>query len=131
MNIQDISTDVLIAELERRKEEEINSIQASPLAFMIMDRLDDALKTFGSYTFGDKGPHEVMDIRSIKNQLKDFTIVEIGSILSQVLDNGETYCEIATEYEVSYLVNCIIGEFDDLPEAEFDSLFDCDDRFEY
>lgn len=132
MNIQDITTEELIAELSRRREAEINSIKASPLAFQIMDDLDDALKTFGSYTFGDKGPHEVMDVGSIRNKLKALpSIKDIGETLSQVLDNAENYCSEASEDQAIYLVGCIIGEFDYLSEEDFTELLDSDDRFEY
>ena len=97
-----------------------------------MDDLDDALKTFGSYTFGDKGPHEVMDIDDIKNSLSKLTIKGIGEVLSQVLDNYEKVSSVdGGDYEASYLVNTIIGDFDDLSEEDFDELLDCDDRFEY
>jgi len=41
MNIQDITTEELVAELSRRREAEINSIKASPLAFQIMDAYNE------------------------------------------------------------------------------------------
>jgi hypothetical protein len=44
---------------------------------------------------------------------------------SKILDNYSNY-----ERAFS-VVGCIIGEFDSLPEDEFDELLDSDERFEY
>jgi hypothetical protein len=134
MEIKDIPTEDLVAELDRRREEELNSIKASPLAFDIMEELDDALKTFGAYQFGDKGPHEVMNINGIRNKLKELPIKEIAETLSQVIDNYKlvsTLDYVTDDHEATYLVSSIIGDFDYLPESDFMELLRSDDRFEY
>jgi hypothetical protein len=66
-----------------------------------------------------------MNIDAIVKNLQGKPVKEIGRILSEVLDNYPVYGRAST------LVNCIIGEFDYLPEEEFNELFDCDERFEY
>lgn len=134
--LKDVPTDILLSEVDSRRNDEKEAIDADPLAIEIMEKLDNALKTFGTYTFGDKGPHEVMDIYSIKRKLETKPISEIGKILAQVLDNYENISTLGARYarkryESSKLVNAIIGDFDDLSEEDFTELLECDDRFEY
>ena len=121
--LKDVPTDALLSEIETRKIKQSASVGES--ATDIMSQIDKAIEMFGSYSFDDKGPWEVMDINSIKKNLSTKSIKEIASILSQVLDNYSNY------ERASYVVNCILGEFDSLPEDEFDELLDSDDRFEY
>jgi hypothetical protein len=123
--IKDIPTDILVSELERRKEEGKNNIKASPIAHDIMKEIDDALIQFGQYTFDDKGPWEVMDIGTFVYKLKSMSVKEVATILSQVLDNYNDY------NRASSAVNAIIGEFDSMPEEWFEELLDSDKRFEY
>jgi hypothetical protein len=123
--IKDIPTDILVSELERRKEEGKNNIKASPIAHDIMKGIDDALIQFGQYTFDDKGPYEVMDIGTFVYKLKSMSVKEVATILSQVLDNYNDY------NRASSAVNAIIGEFDSMPEEWFEELLDSDKRFEY
>jgi len=94
-------------------------------AIEIINKLDKAIQKFGTYSYDDKGPYEVMNIDAIVKNLQGKPVKEIGKILSEVLDNYPVYGRAST------LVNCIIGEFDYLPEEEFYELFDCDERFEY
>ena len=123
--IKEIPTDVLVSELERRKEEGKNNIKASPIAHDIMEEIDDALIQFGHYTFSDKGPWEVMDIGTFAYKLKSMSAKEAGTILSQVLDNYKDYDRAISA------VNAIIGEFDSMPNEWFDELLNSDERFEY
>jgi hypothetical protein len=119
--LKDVPTEILLSEIENRK----NKNTISDLASFIIDKLDYAIKQFGSYTFEDKGPDEVIDIPSIKNKLSNKPIKEIAKILSEVLDNYPNYGH------ASSLVNYIIGEFDNLSDEDFEELLDSDDRFEY
>ena len=129
--IKDIPTDVLVSELERRKEEGKNNIKASPIAHDIMEEIDYALIQFGDYTFSDKGPCEVMDISTLVQKLKGKTAKEVGEILSQVLDNYEKFSSSGEYKHAEDAVNAIVGEFDSMPEEWFDELLDSDERFEY
>jgi flagellar motor switch protein FliG len=129
--IKDIPTDVLVYELERRKEEVKNKINANPISHDIMEEIDDALIQFGHYTFSDKGPWEVMDISTLVQKLKTKTAKEVGEILSQVLDNYEKFSSSGEYKHAEYVVNAIVGEFDSMSEEWFDELLDSDERFEY
>lgn len=111
-----------IDEIARSKKQPAN---ISPDAIEIISMLDKAIQKFGTYSYDDKGPYEVMNIDAIVKNLQGKPVKEIGKILSEVLDNYPVYGRAST------LVNCIIGEFDYLPEEDFDELFDCDERFEY
>ena len=121
--LKDVPTEILLSEIEKRKTKQYSSV--SELAIDIMNQIDEAIKLFGNYSFDDKGPYEVMDIKSIKNKLSKKSIKEIASILSEILDNYPNY------EKASRLVECIIGEFDNLPEDDFTELLNSDDRFEY
>ncbi len=129
--LKDVPTDILLSELDSRREDDMNSIDIDPVAIEIMSAIDDALTSFGSYSFGDKGPHEVMDIYSLKRKLLGKSINEIGEILTQVLDNYGDVSTVGNDEHASETVNSIIGEFDDLSEEDFTELLDYDNRFEY
>lgn len=51
----------------------------------IVIEIDEALKMFGEYTYGDKGAEEVMDIPGIANRLKELTGEEIIAILTELI----------------------------------------------
>lgn len=121
--LKDVPTAALLSEIESRKIKQSTSVSES--ANDIMSQIDKSIEMFGSYSFDDKGPWEVMNINSIKKSLSTKSIKEIASILSEILDSYSNY-----ERAFS-VVACILGEFDSLPEAEFDELLDSDDRFEY
>jgi len=65
-----------------------------------------------------------MDIYSISESLSEKPVEEIGSILSEVLDNYD-------EDKSKRVVSCIIGELENLPEEDFMKLLSLDSRFEY
>ena len=60
-------------------------------AKVILKKLDEALKMFGTYSYYDKGPDEVMNVMSIANELKELTAKEAGEILKEVgnAEHGE------------------------------------------
>jgi hypothetical protein len=109
--------------LEKLKENQTSNISED--ASLLIDKIDKAIQKFGTYSYDDKGPHEVMNMNDIIKFLKNKPLKEIGKILSEVLDNYSNYSR------ASYFVNTVIGEFDYLPEEEFEQLLDCDKRFEY
>lgn len=126
--LKDVPTEALHAEIERRVRcwlKGIKNESISPAAIDIMDRIDNAVEKFGSYTFDDKGAWEVMSISSIKKELAGKPVEEIASILSEVLDS------YSNKHRASETVSCIISELDDMPEEEFDRLLGSDERFEY
>ena len=86
----------------------------------LIDELNNALNQFGTYTYQDKGPHEVMYINKYVNDLKSLNMKEIAEILTYILDNHDLGEE---------LVSAIIGDMDD--REDFEELFEYDDRFEY
>lgn len=51
----------------------------------IIEEIDEALRMFGEYTYGDKGAEEVMDIPGIANRLKEHTGEEIIAILTEIV----------------------------------------------
>lgn len=121
--LKDVPTDALVSEIESRKSQKYLSV--SKTAAYIMEKIDDAIKRFGIYSFDDKGPDEVMDIDSIVRSLSGKSVKEIGSILSEILDN------YSDSKRALRFVECIIREFDYLPEDEFTELLESDERFEY
>ena len=121
--LKDVPSEVLKSELEDRENK--NSSNLNELSIDIMEKIDNAIQQFGVYNFEDKGPWEVMNIKSIKSQLEKLSIKEIANILKEVLDNYKNY------NHASRLVNTIIGEFDDLEDNDFEELLDSDERFEY
>jgi hypothetical protein len=54
------------------------------LSTRIIKELGEALKMFGSYTFDDKGPDEVMDIGGLVEELKKLTSNEASEVLFEV-----------------------------------------------
>ena len=126
MNIQDIPTDVLIAELNRR-EDLTNVDQIEPklnqLGLIIIQEIDKARKDFGDYNFCDKGADEVMHISSIINDLEPMNSKDVADSLSFVLDN---YKDKQFSHEA---VNTIIGSLDD--REDFEDILGYDNRFEY
>jgi hypothetical protein len=111
-----------IDEIARSKKQPVS---ISSDALDLINKIDAAIKKFGTYSYDDKGPYEVMNINEIMIGLQVKPITEIGKILSEVLDNYPNYDRAHT------FVGCVIGELDYLPEEEFDKLFDLDERFEY
>lgn len=91
----------------------------------LIEKIDAAIKRFGTYSYDDKGPYEVMNMKEIMTGLQSKPVKEIGKILSEVLDAYPVYGRAHS------FVCCVIGELDYLPEEEFDELLDSDERFEY
>lgn len=123
MDIRDIPTADLKRELERREKLINDSKPKNKFGDEIIAEINHARKQFGDYTFGDKGPYEVMNIDKLVNTLNKLHIEFVASVLSFVLDNypDEEFSQSAVE--------CIIMGLEDRPD--FDDLFKFDDRFEY
>jgi hypothetical protein len=67
------------AEDEKKKE----SAKIMAYLFKLLKEMDKAVVEFGEYTFGDKGPYEVMPINDICEEIQtDFDSQEAGDILT-------------------------------------------------
>ena len=53
----------------------------------IIDKIDEALKMFGEYTYGDEGAEEVMDIDEIEKELRGMSNDDILIVLKEVEAN--------------------------------------------
>lgn len=122
-NFNEFTTEELKAEINRREEaKKVSNLH--PLTVDFCKRINDAIKKFGSYSFMDKGPDEVMDMTKIVNKLSKLDIETIAGILTQCLDSKD----VKPEFSASF-VECVISCLDD--RSDFEELFDFDDRFEY
>ena len=54
------------------------------LSTRIIKELGESLKMFGSYTFDDKGPNEVMGIRELVEELRTLPATEAAAVLFEV-----------------------------------------------
>ena len=75
----------------------------------IIKKLEEALKRFGTYSYYDKGPHEVIDTMAIAAELKKLTAKEAGEILKEVgkHERGEL------------LRDCLASDMDDVKDEEW------------
>ena len=53
----------------------------------IIDKLDEAFKMFGEYTYFDKGAEEIMDVDEIVKELKEMSNADILKVLKEVEAN--------------------------------------------
>jgi len=60
-------------------------------ATKVMEATDDAIRDFGRYTFGDKGPNEVMDLDLFTQELKAMAPAEAGARLEALAVCGKDY----------------------------------------
>ena len=82
----------------------------------IINDMNLALKEFGTYSFMDKGPDEVMNLDPIVDELLDWhSIEEIAEILKTVSKYNE-YGERLSETLVSWMDNLNDEDFDKLLE---------------
>ena len=119
--LKDIPSDELKQELKRRDSESKEGLH--PVAAQIMEELKEAIEEFGAYTFSDKGADEVMDMTTISSLFTNLTIEECATVISQVMDHYEN--KYIGEQMMGELVMCLDHR------ADFDDLFQYDDRFEY
>ena len=68
-----------------------------PLTIKYLDQVYEALNDFGSYTFSDKGPQEVMDTALIEEELRKLEAMEAAVILNELYDANE-YTALLVEY---------------------------------
>lgn len=80
----------------------------------ILEKLAEALTRFGTYSFDDKGPYEVMNIAPIARFVKTLSKEDAAKIIKEVIE-AEGFSDRNKE-----LANTIAGECDDMPEDWFD-----------
>lgn len=80
----------------------------------IIKDLEAALKMFGTYSYYDKGPHEVMDVESIASELRLISAKDAGTIMKEVgaHEHGER------------LRDELAGHMDDMPERWFTEMLE-------
>lgn len=82
----------------------------------ILVKMNEAIVTFGTYSFMDKGPSEVMDLDSLVDELLEWHSVEgMAEILKKVSEHNE-YGKKLAEALVSSMDHMIEEEFDKLLE---------------
>ena len=75
----------------------------------VKKELAEALKMFGTHTFFDKGPHEVMDVGVFVEELRALPGDEAGRRLQALVDIGSR--------EMRDVASAILGECDSMDEA--------------
>lgn len=81
----------------------------------ILTELDEALKEFGTYSFDDKGPEEVMNLDGIVNTLNAMDVKEVVDILETVS---------AASDRAKTLVEHLLMDMQDIPDERWDALME-------
>lgn len=82
----------------------------------ILDELQSALKEFGTYSFDDKGPDEVMNLLPIITELKSLTAKQAGLILKEVASSKNE--------RGKRLAESLVSDLDRMPDEWFDELLE-------
>lgn len=83
---------------------------------IILAKLNEALKKFGTYSFDDKGADEIMDIASINGKLRKLSPEKAGLILKEVINSSNKRGKALAE--------CLVSDLDDMPEKWFNTLLE-------
>lgn len=75
-----------------------------------LTELGVALKRFGTYSFDDKGPYEVMDVESLAQKLRVMPVAEATTVLLELASCNE-YDGRSNE-----LACALVGELEDWDE---------------
>lgn len=86
-------------------------------------KLAQAKDQFGSYTYNDKGPDEVMDVRELVIELKRLPIDQMISELLHLAKRED--CAL----DPQALVSSILGSLDS--DDRYDALFEDEDLCQY
>ncbi len=82
----------------------------SDLVARCVDELKLALSQFGTYTFDDKGPQEVMNIDDLVEEFRDLSPEAAGNTLLALAADITFWARAET------LASCILGEMEDWDE---------------
>ena len=80
----------------------------------VLIKITETLTRFGTYSFDDKGPHEVMDIFSITNYIKSLSKEKAAKFLKEIVDS-EGYSNRNKK-----VANSIVGDCDDMSDEWFE-----------
>jgi hypothetical protein len=80
----------------------------------ILKQLKSALKQFGTYSFDDKGAHEVMDLDAICAELRSMPAKDAGKVMKQV--------EAGDKERGQALVDQLASNMDESPEKWFEEV---------
>lgn len=63
------------------------------------NQIDEALKLFGEYSYYDKGPYDVMDMRKIMNRFNKMPATEVRDVLLEVMKHphGEKFATVVLD----------------------------------
>lgn len=87
-----------------------------PLAKEILTKIREAVKEFGTYSYEDKGPYEVMDVGELEAKLRELPADEMKIVFNEV---GQTKLgAIFTEYVYEILVDSMEESVRSLSSAE-------------
>ncbi len=75
-----------------------------------LTELGVALKQFGTYSFDDKGPYEVMDVESLARKLRVMPVAEATTVLLELAASPEH------KGRGNSLASTLVGELDDWEE---------------
>jgi len=81
----------------------------------IVKDLVESLVKYGTYSFDDKGPSEVMDINFIASELREMPAKVAGTLMKEVA---------AKNIRGEALINCIASCLDDMPDVWFNEMVD-------
>lgn len=84
----------------------------------ILEEMATAIKRFGTYTFDDKGPREVMNVQSIAKKIKAMPKERAARFLKEMID-AEGY-----EGRNVELANVLAGNCEDMDEEWFGYVLD-------
>jgi hypothetical protein len=58
-----------------------------PVTEECLEKMTEALKRFGTYSYDDKGPNEVMDIPNLVAQIRALPVEEAGEVLLEIANS--------------------------------------------
>lgn len=88
----------------------------NPFSQKLLNELKQALKNFGTYSFDDKGPHEVMDVNSLVREYKILSLAEKMQVSKDLKSNSRS----------NEVLIAILSELDEkqLPEKDLKKILD-------
>ena len=92
-----------------------------PLAERILHDLKEALRQFGTYQFGDKGPSEVMDLYRLEQELRKCSPSMAAAVLVNV---ATSHKHGGRGLQVAEALACALDDWDDLfKEPGIDNIY--------
>ena len=71
----------------------------------VLTEMTEALKKFGTRSFDDKGPHEVMKMSSITNYVKSLSKEDASEFIKEIVDS-QGYSDRNKEVANAIVVDC-------------------------